>query len=100
MDLERELAGVAHLQGPAIVNEDGSASLPGLETMLSPEPAEKGHSSTRKWGVKAHIERRPAPSPGTDPQEEAAPPFDWMQLYLQERQTIEKLSATAPIQNP
>jgi subtilisin family serine protease len=100
MDLESELAGVAHVQGPAIVKEDGGASLPGLEAMLSPEPAEKGHSSTRKWGVKAHIERLPPPSPDTDSAEGARPPFDWMQLYLQERETIEKLAAKDPLQTP
>jgi len=100
MDLERELAGVAHLQGPAIVSEDGGASLPGLETMLSPKSAEKGHSSTRKWGVKAHIERLAPPSRDINPAEGVANPFDWMQLYLQERETIEKLSAKAPPQTP
>ena len=101
MDLERELAGMAHSQGPAIVNEDGGASLPGLETMLSPEPAAKGHSSSRRWGVKAHIERLPVRAPeDINAAPGAARPFDWMQLYIQERQTIEKLSAGDPPQAP
>ncbi|MEE4143813.1 MAG: S8 family peptidase [Halieaceae bacterium] len=101
MDLERELAGMAHSQGPAIVKEDGGASLPGLETMLSAEPAEKGHSSSRRWGVKAHIERLAAPpSPDLDPTPGAARPFDWMQLYMQERETIERLSAGEALQAP
>jgi subtilisin family serine protease len=98
MNIERDLAGLAHSQGPAIVEEDGGASLPGLDTMLSPEPAEKGYSPTRKWGVKAHVERLPPPSADSDPSPAATHPFDWMQLYLQERDTIEKLSAQDPLQ--
>ena len=98
MDIERELAGLSHSQGPAIVEEDGAASLPGLGTMVSPEPAEKGYSPTRKWGVKAHIERLPPPSTGSEPAGRATHPFNWMQLYLQERDTIEKLSAEDPLQ--
>ncbi len=98
MDIERELAGMSHSQGPAIVEEDGTASLPGLGTMVSPEPAEKGYSATRKWGVKAHIERIPPSSPDREPTDGATHPFNWMQLYLQERDTIEKLSAKEPLQ--
>ncbi len=101
MDLERELAGMAHSQGPAIVKEDGGASLPGLETMLSPEPAAKGHSSSRRWGVKAHIERLPARAPeDINAAPRTARPFNWMQLYIEERETIEKLSAGDPPEAP
>ena len=95
MDIQVEMSGTGHSQGPAIVNEDDNPSLPGLNEMLSPETAEKGMSKTRKWGVKAHIERQepplqPAPAAGEPPL-----PFDWMQVYLQERNTIENLSRQA-----
>ena len=52
-------------------------------------------SKTRKWGVKAHIERQnPPPANTTSPLK--APPFDWMQLYLEERNKIESLSRQDP----
>ncbi|MFC1579184.1 S8 family peptidase [Pseudomonadota bacterium] len=93
LDIQREIRGEGHFTGPAIVDEDGEASLPGLNTMLSPEPAAKGHSDNRKWGVKAHIEREdnlPTPPPGSTV--ETASPFNWMELYLQEKAAIENLS--------
>ncbi len=95
MDIQRELSGTEHTQGPAIVDADGVPSLPGLGTMLSPEPAAEGLSKTRKWGVKAHIERdEPSPTPGATP--DGGLPSSWMQLYLDEREAIERLSRQEP----
>ncbi len=95
MDIQQEMTGAGHSQGPAIVEEDGTASLPGLSEILSPESAAKGLSKTRKWGVKAHIERNAPPVSIAAPPE-GSHPFNWMQLYLQERDTIENLSRQAP----
>lgn len=95
MDIQLEMIGTEHSQGPAIVEEDGTASLPGLGKMVSPEPAEKGFSQSRRWGVKAHIEREKPPLV-TTASPENTPPFDWMQLYLQERDRIESLSRQEP----
>ncbi len=95
MDILRELTGTEHTQGPAVVDADGAPSLPGLGTMLSPEPAAEGLSKTRKWGVKAHIERNePSPTPGATP--DGGLPSRWMQLYLDEREAIERLSRQTP----
>ena len=91
MDILRDMEGLEHFQGPAIVEEDGSVSLPGLRSMVSPVPAEKGLSRTRKWGVKAHIERQDGPLEPTDKD-----PFDWPQIYLEEKARIEKLAQDAP----
>jgi len=92
LDIRSEMAGTTHSQGPATVAEDGTASLPGLGELLSPTPAEQGYSKTRKWGVKAHIERFDQPPDASG--ERAA--FDWFQLYEQERKTISTLSRQAP----
>ncbi|MEJ2531500.1 MAG: S8 family peptidase [Halioglobus sp.] len=91
LDIHRDMEGLEHFQGPAIVAEDGSVSLPGLRSMVSPVPAEKGLSTTRKWGVKAHIERQdgPAEPPDNDP-------FNWPQIYLEEKARIEKLAQDRP----
>jgi hypothetical protein len=94
-DIKEVMAGSELLQGPAIVDDDGRASLPGLGKMLSPELAAKGLSASRKWGVKAHVERQSVPlatarAPAVDP------PFDWLQLYLVERDKMEQLSRQAP----
>jgi serine protease AprX len=92
MDINVEMNGTGHSQGPAIVDDDGIPSLPGLVEMLSPEPAAKGMSSTRKWGAKAHIERLDSPPEPPATPDNASPPFDWMHIYEQERQAIETLS--------
>ena len=55
--------------------------------MLSPTPPAKGHSSTRVWGVKQHIERLPETYQLPD-----GHPFDWESMYENERIRIEKLS--------
>jgi subtilisin family serine protease len=91
MDIYRDMEGLEHFQGPAIVEDDGSVSLPGLRTMVSPVPAEKGLSKTRKWGVKAHIERHDGP-PETPDQD----PFNWPKIYLEEKARIEKLAQDRP----
>jgi serine protease AprX len=89
LDIQREIEGKEHFQGPAIV-DNGSASLPGLTTMVSPQPSEQGASKSRKWGVKAHIERNDSLSPVPGPENE--PPFNWQELYLEEKVAIEKLA--------
>lgn len=92
LDIQREIRGEGHFTGPAIVDEKGEASLPGLTTMLSSEQTEKGPSENRRWGVKAHIERIDTqPSPPAKAAGEAAS-FDWMEVYLQEKAILEELS--------
>ncbi len=90
LDIQKDMAGTNHYQGPGIVLEDGSTSLPGLETMYLGEPSEKGLSNSRKWGVKDHIERK-------KPQifEKMPPkprPFDWESAYIDEQSRMEKLA--------
>lgn len=94
LDLRADLENQDHFYGPAIMEDDGSASLPELKNKVSAVPSEKGMSENRRWGVKDHIERLPAPpvdSPGLN-----APPFDWGKLYLQEKAIIDGLSRSAP----
>ena len=86
LDLEADIAGKAHFEGPATVSEDGDISLPGLDRMLSPQDAAKGSSDSRVWGVKAHVERLP---PDFQPAESDA--FNWLEMYAAERARIEAL---------
>ena len=90
MSIDEEIAGLEHFQGPAIVNDKGRVSLPGLDTMLSSEDSAKGQSDTRRWGVKEHIERLDS----LDQSSAQAPssPFDWETIYLQEKAAIENLA--------
>ncbi len=85
LDLARDIAGEQYFEGPAIIDEDGNASLPGLYRMLASESSADGHSSDRKWGVKDHIEREDAAEPPPDL------PFQWLEIYLAERDLIEAL---------
>lgn len=86
LDLGRDIAGEQYFEGPAIMDDEGNASLPGLHRMLAKEPSAEGLSSDRKWGVKDHIERKDAVEPGPDL------PFQWLEIYLSERALIEALS--------
>jgi serine protease AprX len=90
MPIRADLEGGEHFQGPAIVDSEGSPSLPGLDLMVSPEPTEKGASKSRKWGVKAHIERGGPLL--IDPGQKNSSRFDWQELYRQEKSAIENLA--------
>jgi subtilisin family serine protease len=93
MEIRLEIDNQEHFRGPATVEEDGSVSLPGLGEMLSPDPRAKGLSQIRKWGVKAHIERDDLPASTNS---SAEPPFDWRQMYLEEKAKIEALARETP----
>ena len=90
LDIQKDMQGLEHYQGPAIILEDGSTSLPALTEMYLGQPSEKGFSKTRKWGVKAHIESK---NYDESEQRSASPqPFDWERAYKDEQIRIEELS--------
>ena len=90
LDISKDMLGVEHYQGPAIVVEGTNVSLPGLEAMVSPEPSPDGQSNSRRWGVKAHIERDDPPLTEDELRQESA--FDWNRLYQEEKSLIEELA--------
>jgi serine protease AprX len=94
LNLARDIAGEQYFEGPAIIDEEGNASLPGLYRMLATEPSAEGRSVDRKWGVKDHIERVDAIAPAPDL------PFQWLDIYLSERDLIEALSTQGSDKNP
>jgi serine protease AprX len=90
LDIQKDMMGLEHFQGPGIILEDGTTSLPGLTEMYLGQPSEKGLSKSRKWGVKAHIERKDYEETKHNP---ASPqPFDWKRAYRDEQARIEELS--------
>jgi subtilisin family serine protease len=91
LDIDRELNKGEPYQGPAIFDAKGNTTLPGLEDMLSPVEAAKGHSDTRRWGVKSHIERQGLGEQGPN-SSDTKPPFDWELMYESEKAAIEDLS--------
>ena len=95
LDIQKDISGTEHFQGPAIVEEDGSTSLPGLADMLSPEIPERGLSNSRRWGAKSHIEH-PDYLWGGEEDKKADSPFDWESVYLQEKARIESLADQPP----
>ncbi len=90
LNLEEDIKGIRHFQGPAIVDSDGNVSLPGLDSMVSPEPAAKGYSESRRWGVKDHIERPSRARGGDEPAGNAI--FNWKEQYREEKAAIERLT--------
>lgn len=94
LDIEADIHNQGRFYGPAIVAEDGSATLPGFRNIVSVEPSENGLSESRKWGVKDHIEREGYSAPDLNPSELGQ--FNWQELYLHERTIIEGLSRGTP----
>ena len=90
-------SGMDDLLGPAVVGKDGSATLPGLEEVLSATPSEEGMSVTRKWGVKDHMERKDREAPGLFGE---SSPIDWQELYEREKAAIQQLIREAPEKTP
>lgn len=84
--------------GPALVEPDGKPSLPGLNDLVSETPSAKGLSTTRKWGVKDHIESGGSPTPtGKTPVD---PIFNWHQLYIEEKSQVDRLSRPPAAEAP
>lgn len=98
LDIQADIENKQHFLGPALVGEEGAATLPGLDNMVSTTPSESGLSKDRKWGVKDHIERLDREGSGSDSTGDQ--PFNWRELYFQEREIIEKLSRKAPSTEP
>ena len=94
IDIQSDIDGSEHYEGPAIADDDGNISLPGLQHMVSTEPSEKGLSKVRKWGAKDHVERLNLLPSDTPPSKE--PPFDWLEIYMLEKAAIENLAREAP----
>lgn len=90
LDIQKDMAGTDHYQGPGIILENGSTSLPGLQEMYLGVPSEKGLSNSRKWGVKDHIERENLPIIETN--STSPGPFDWESAYRDEQSRMEELA--------
>ncbi len=88
-DITTEWNGGGHYSGPAIMAEDGSASLPGMTDFVDPHPSEEGYSDNRVWGVKGHIERLDS---NKELPQSTKNPYDWYRLYLMEKERIENLA--------
>lgn len=91
LDISADIAGTDHFQGPAIVDEEGNPSLPGLSELHDGSESDKGYSATRRWGVKEHIEREISPKQRADFNRRDA--FDWETTYLEERAAMENLAS-------
>ncbi len=94
LNLQADIQNQQHFYGPAMVGEDGSPTLPELDSMFSSSPSEDGFSKNRKWGVKEHIERLEMENAGAD--KASREQITWRELYLKEKSAIQKLSHDAP----
>ncbi len=84
MNLALDLRSGEHYIGPAILDEQGNNTLPGLSDIYSGQaPAERSKTNLR-WGAKAHIERNSDTPPENSP-------IDWLGLYLEEMEAINRL---------
>ena len=91
LDIDADMAGDAHFQGPAITDAEDNVGLPGLSEMVSLEPSAQGMSNTRKWGAKEHLERTSIPD-SNDPADNSSP-LDWVKIYREEAAAMQNLAA-------
>lgn len=91
LDIHKDISGEEHFEGPAIVDDEGNSSLPGLDELLSPETAEKDTGESRRWGAKSHIER-PDYRDGEDHRQPPSSGLDWEGIYLEEKAKIERIA--------
>ena len=91
LDISSDILTDRHFFGPAEIDDEGNASLPDMESLIAAEPSAKGLSTTRKWGVKDHIERTEKARPEHKP-DESVRAFNWEALYLKEKAAIERLA--------
>lgn len=88
LDVDAAVTGNEQAFGPTTALSDGNPSLPGLGDLLTQTPTEKGASETRRWGVKAHIERLDLDNI-IEPTNIAA---GWLDAYLHERAQMQSLT--------
>jgi len=88
MDIDKDIAHLDFFHGPAILDDIENPTLPDLEMIYDGSTSEKGLSETRRWGVKAHVERLEN-SNEEQPTNALIP--DWRQIYQMERSAIEAL---------
>ncbi len=88
LDLNAEVAGLDHFQGPAIFTDTAPPSLPGEEALISEPPDEEGPSPTLRWGAAAHLQRLDqAPQDG---------PIDWLGIHAREQQRFRDMAEGSP----
>ena len=93
LDIRAAVSGEETLYGPALTEQDGSPTLPGLANMVQSTPTAAGFSDDRRWGVAAHLERLDAE---TELPQADFVPFDWAAVFLLEQQKLKALGPAAP----
>ncbi|WOJ93406.1 S8 family peptidase [Congregibacter variabilis] len=84
LDIDADIAGEEHFQGPAVFSQDVAPYLPGQAEVISNRLTEKGFSESRRWGVVPHLERLE--------EEPIDSPIDWVGIYNKEQELIERLA--------
>ena len=83
LNLDSDIAGIDHFQGPAIFSADSPPALPGQTELIALPAEEEGPIEGLRWGVRAHLERLTEPSM-------ADGPIDWVAIYAQEIERMRK----------
>ena len=81
LNLDSDIAGNDHYQGPAIFSLETPPTLPGQNELIAPPLEKEGPVEGMRWGIRAHLERL------TDPTS-AASPIDWAAIYAEEIERI------------
>jgi hypothetical protein len=84
LDIDADIAGEQHFQGPAVFSKDVAPYLPSQSNVISNRDSEKGLSESRRWGIAPHLERLK--------EEPLDSPIDWVGIYNKEQGQIEELA--------
>lgn len=84
LNINADIAGEEHFQGPAVFSKNAAPYLPGQSDVISNHSSEKGLSESRRWGIAPHLERLE--------QEPVDSPIDWVGIYNEEQRLIENLA--------
>lgn len=85
LNLDKDIAGLDHYQGPAIFSDSASPGLPGLEQIVADAPLSEGSSSTLRWGAADHLSRL------TEKPTKAA--IDWETVFIEEQKRVKAIAA-------
>ena len=88
LNLDADMAGLEHFQGPARFHEDGTPGLPGENRLVSTTPAREGPSETLRWGAAAHLQRLSTPPQNS--------PIDWLSIHASEQRHIRAIAGGSP----
>lgn len=88
LNLEEDITGRDHYQGPAVFSDQAPPSLPGAETLVAEPPTQEGPVPGLRWGIREHLERLDSQPPTY--------PINWPLRFEVEQERMRKVAEQTP----